>query len=64
MLQALERIETQTGRWEWCRDTESNQKTYYHVDCDLVTDEHGFCIGCGKPGPAAVMSDKVEIKGE
>lgn len=42
-------------RWEYCKMTTpaGDTKRYYHVDCDSVTDNKGFCLMCGSPSPCA-----------
>lgn len=47
-------IRTQYGRWLWCHDHEDGWEGYLHLDCDMVCDDNGRCIGCGSPSPAAI----------
>jgi len=46
VLLPRKRIETRTGRWEYCYDTEEQRHVYLHVDCDAIA-ENGRCILLG-----------------
>lgn len=46
-------LSTYTGRWLWCHDPEDGWEGYVHLECDMITDENGNCIGCGAQSPAS-----------
>ena len=41
----------QRGCWEYCWDPFEKRHVYLHLDCDMVTDRTGHCVGCGQPCP-------------
>ena len=53
-------ILTHYGQWLWCWDPADGWEGYLHLDCDMIADADGFCLGCGCPSPAATKDPKLD----
>jgi hypothetical protein len=54
-------ILTLYGQWLWCWDPADGWEGYLHLDCDMICDADGFCLGCRCPSPAATGEARAEV---
>jgi hypothetical protein len=55
-------LQPRYGRWQYVAAVTAEGDripVYYHLTCDCVADEEGFCVGCRAPSPTVLLANRL-----